>query len=132
MSFNFKKAARDATVLCPLMSGRDKLDTEDIIDRELTIIGFDFAPKFDQDGNPVIDDKTGEVDQFGVVVFKEEPEKFYCVGTVFTKVCKSWLVGFPSAEEASSELEKSGGVRVKFSQAKTKKGRNLTNVEILD
>lgn len=130
--FNFKKAAQDVTVLCPLMSGREKLSTSDIIDRDLTIMGFDFAPKFDQAGNPVINDDTGEVDQFGVVLFKEEPKKYYCVGSVFTKVCKAWASEFSSASEASAELAKAGGVRVRFTATKTKKGQNLTAVEILD
>lgn len=129
--FSFKQAAQEVTLLSPIMMNREKLDTEDVINRELTIIRFDFAPKFDKDGRPIIDQSTGEVDTFGVVVFAELPDKYYCVGSVFTKVCHAWAAPFSSAEEASEALENEGGVKVRFSPSKTKKGNNLTAVEIL-
>ena len=114
------------------MVGREKLETEQVINKELTIIAFDFAPKFDQSGNRIVDPNTGEVDEFGVVVFKEMPDHYYCVGAVFTKVCKAWESAFSSAAEASEALAAEGGVRVKFTPSKTKKGNNLTAVEILN
>lgn len=133
MGFDFKKVAQENTLLSAIMAGKEKLETEDVIDKQLTIIAFDFAPKFDQHGNPVVlDDATGEVDTFGVVVFKEFPDKYYCVGSVFTKVCHAWAAGFNSPQEASAALEAEGGVRVRFSASKTKKGNNLTAVDILD
>lgn len=132
MSINFKKVAQENTLLSPIMVGRDKLETEEVINKELTIVVFDFAPKFDQTGNPVVDEKTGEVDTFGVVVFKEMPEKYYCVGSVFTKVCRAWAAPFESAKDASEALTAEGGVKVKFTPSKTKKGNNLTAVEILN
>lgn len=132
MSFNFKQVAQENTLLSAIMVGKEKLETEDILDKELTIIGFDFAPKFDQHGKPVVDSSTGEVDTFGVVVFAEHPDKYYCVGAVFTKVCHAWAAGFDSTQEASAALAAEGGVRVKFSASKTKKGNNLTAVDILN
>lgn len=132
MSFNFKKVAQENTLLSGIMVGREKMETEDILDKELTIIGFDFAPKFDQQGKTVVDSSTGEVDTFGVVVFAEHPDKYYCVGAVFTKVCHAWAAGFNSPQEASAALAAEGGVRVKFSASKTKKGNNLTAVDILN
>lgn len=132
MAFNFKQTAQDQTLLCKLMSNREKLDTQDVIGKELTIIAFDFAPKFDQEGNRVADPATGEQDVFGVVVFDELPDKYYNVGTVFTKVCKAWAAGFSGdCEAASSALAKEGGVKVRFSNGKTKKNNNLVTVEIL-
>lgn len=131
-TFSFKKSAQESTLLSPIMVGRDKLETEDILEQELTIIAFDFAPKFDDKGKPIIDESTGEADTFGVIVFSEMPDKYYCVGTVFTKVCHTWAAAFTSAEEASEALEAEGGVRVKFTSGKTKKGNNLTQVEILN
>ena len=132
MGFDFKKVAQENTLLSAIMVGKEKLETDEIINKELTIIGFDFAPKFDQAGNPVVDDKTGEVDTFGVVVFAEFPDKYYCVGAGFTKVCHAWSSGFTSPEEASAALSAEGGVKVKFTPSKTKKGNNLTAVEILN
>ena len=132
MSFNFKQVAQENTLLSAIMVGKEKLETEQVINKELTIIAFDFAPKFDQSGNRIIDEATGEVDEFGVVVFAEMPDRYYCVGTVFTKVCKAWASAFESAAEASEALAAEGGVRVKFTPSKTKKGNNLTAVEILN
>lgn len=131
--FDFRSVAQNATQLCALMAGREKMSTDEVIAHgDLTIIAFDFAPKFDQNGNPVADPTTGEQDTFGVVVFDEFPERYYSVGTVFSKVCKAWADQFGgSADAASAELAKSGGVKVRFSNGKTKKGNNLVNVEIL-
>lgn len=131
MSFNFKQVAQENTLLSAIMVGREKLETEDILDKELTIIGFDFAPKFDQQGKAIMDE-NGDVDTFGVVVFAEHPDKYYCVGSVFTKVCHAWAAGFESPQDASAALAAEGGVRVKFSASKTKKGNNLTAVDILN
>lgn len=131
-NINFKAIAQETTLLSPIMVGKDKLDTESIIDRELTIINFDFAPKFDKQGRTIVEEGTGEVDTFGVVVFSEFPDKYYCVGTVFTKVCRAWAAPFDTVKEASEALEASGGVRVKFTQSRTKSGNNLTAVEILN
>lgn len=130
--FNFAQVAKENTLLSAIMLGREKIATEAIINRELTIIGFDFAPKFDEKGNPIVNPDTGEVDTFGVLVFKEMPDKYYCVGTVFTKVCHAWAAPFTSAKEASEALAAEGGVRVKFTPGRTKRGNNLTNVEILN
>lgn len=131
MSFNFKQAAQAQTSLSPIMVGKEKLETEDVLNKDLTIIGFDFAPKFDQNGNPIVDD-NGVPDEFGVVVFKEHPDCYYCVGAVFSKVCKAWAAPFQTVKDASAALEAEGGVRVRFKASKTKKGNNLTSVDILD
>lgn len=129
--FDFKQAAQAQTALSPIMVGREKMETEEVVNRELTIIAFNFAPKFDEQGRPIVDESTGEADVFGVVVFKEHPDSYYSVGTVFTKVCKAWAAGFASAAEASKALEESGGVKVVFRNSKTKKGNNLTSVDII-
>lgn len=131
MGYNFKKTAQENILLSAIMADREKLETEDILDKDLTIIAFDFAPKFDQQGKPVVND-NGELDTFGVVVFAEHPDKYYCVGAVFTKVCHAWAADFDSPQEASEALAAEGGVKVKFSASKTRKGNNLTAVEILN
>ena len=129
---NFKKIAQQTTSLCPLMMGREKLETKDVVGKTLTIVAFDFAPKFDQNGNPVADPSTGEQDTFGVVVFHELPDAYYSVGTVFTKVCKAWAAEYKGdPEAASTDLASEGGVKVRFTEGKTKRGNNLVNVEIL-
>lgn len=128
----FSTSAQKVTSLSPIMIGRTKLDTEDIVDKDLTVIAFDFAPKFDKSGNPVVNPTTGEVETFGVVVFKEHPDKFYCVGTIFTQVCHVWADDYEGdIETANSDLEKEGGVVVRFTHSRTKKGNNIVSVEIL-
>lgn len=131
MAFNFKKAAQESILLSAIMVNKEKLETDDVIDKELTIVAFDFAPKFTQDGKQILDD-NGNPETFGVVVFKEYPDCYYCVGAVFTKVCKAWCAEFEGPVEASAALAQSGGVKVKFSLSRTKKGNNLTKVDILD
>lgn len=132
MGFSFKRVAQENTLLSPIMVGKDKLDTDEIINKELTIVGFDFAPKFDSAGNRLVDENTGEIETFGVVVFAEYPDYYYCVGAVFTKVCHAWAAAFSSPEEASAALKAEGGVKVRFTPGKTRGGKNLTAVEILN
>lgn len=132
MAINFKKVAQENTVACKLMLGREKLDTDEVVGKVCTVVGFDFAPKFDTDGAPVIDPSTGEVDKFGVIILDEFPDKYYNVGTVFTKVCKAWAAEYEDdAEAASHDLAEQGGVQVKFVRAKTKAGKQLINVVIM-
>lgn len=131
MAFNFKASAQESTLLSKIMSNRTKLETAEVLDKELTVIGFDFAPKFDQAGNRIADE-NGEMDTFAVIVFAEHPDRYYCAGAVFSKVCKNWAAAFSGdAEAASSALSKAGGVKVRFTESRTKKGNNLTSVEIL-
>lgn len=132
MAFDFKKTAQQETALSDIMVGREKLSTDEITGQDLTIVAFDFAPKFTKEGKRIVDPETGEQDEFGVVVFKEYPAYYYSVGTIFTKICKVWAASFPSAKEASAELQASGGVKVRFTASKAKNGNNLTTVDILD
>lgn len=127
----FKKAAQDSTVLCQIMSGRTKLETDDVVGKKLTVVGFDFAPKFDKNGGPIIDESTGEAETYGVLVFKEFADRYYNCGVVFSKVCRAWMDGYDTAEEASADLEAAGGVEVKFNLSKTKGGNNIVTVDIV-
>lgn len=132
MAINFKKIAQESTAGCKLMVNREKLTTDEVAGKVCTVIAFDFAPKFDKDGQPVIDEVTGEADKFGVILLKEYPDKYYNVGTVFTKVCKAWEAEYDGdCELASHDLEESGGVQVKFVRGKTKGGNQLINVVII-
>ena len=132
--FDFRKAAQQETSLCPLMAGRNKLSTDDVVGRELTIIAFDFAPSIDKKtGKIQADPLTGEAITYGVVILKEIPDSYYCVGTVFTKVCRAWAANFDGdATKASEELEAYGGVQVLFEKGKSAStGNPLVNVKIL-
>ena len=122
----FKKVAQETTVLCPLMSGREKMTTRDVTrESELTIMAFDFAPKFDDDGQRIVIPETGEIDTYAVLVFAEYPDLYYTAGHVMTKVCKAWMEGYDTAEEASEDLASEGGVKVRFTESKTHRGNNI-------
>lgn len=128
---NFRKIAQDSTVLCKLQSGRTKLETNDVEGKVFTINAFDFAPKFDKSGAKIVDETTGEIDTYAVLTFAELPDKYYNAGVVFTKICRAWMEGYTTPEEASADLAAEGGVQVRFVMSKTKAGNNLVNVEII-
>lgn len=126
----FKKIAQEMVSISPLAAGRTKLKTEDVVNKQLTIVAFDLVNKYDH-GKLVVDD-NGEVKTYGLVVFKELPDRFYTVGKVFTDVCCAWAKETNGdTVAASAEIEAEGGVPVKFYPDKTNSGNNLTNVEIL-
>lgn len=132
-NFNFKQTAQEKTALCRLMAGREQLKTEDVLDKDYTIIAFDFAPNVEREtGELVVNKETGEVETHGVLVFKEMPGHYYSVGTIFTKVCDAWAAAFTSPQEASEALAAQGGVKVRFKAGKTKRGNPCTQVDILD
>lgn len=118
----FKEIANDELSLSPLMSGREKLDTEELLGKEATVIAFDFA---------TITDK-GEVKTFPVLLFKEYPECYYNGGALLMKVCSAWAAEFDGdVEKASQELTNCGGVKLAFKPTRTKNGNNLTAIEVL-
>ena len=72
MSFNFKQSAQERTTLSKIMVGREQLTTEDVNNQILTIIGFDFAPKFDK---VIINDDLDIAKAEALAVIKEFIER---------------------------------------------------------
>lgn len=132
MEFNFKKVAQQATSLSPIMAGREQLKGDDLMGRELTVIGFDFAPSMDDKGNAKVNPFTGETETYGVLIFEEYPGGYYNGGAIITNICRAWLGPFESAEEASEALLNEGGVKIKLEPGRTKRGNNITRVIIID
>lgn len=119
---NFKQIAQNELSLSPLMSGREQLKTEDLTGQTVTIIAFDFA---------TITDK-GQEKTFPVLLLKEHPNNYYNGGTLLSKLCQAWAAEYDGdVEQASEDLGKSGGVKLRFKSAKTKSGNNLTSVEVV-
>lgn len=119
---DFRATAKKQTELSELMNGRDKLSTEDLIANTpngVTIVAVDMIHSSDGD--------------YGVFHLKEYPNNFYCGGLILTKVAKSWISEFDGdVKLCSEELAKSGGVKVKLAQTKTKSSkRDVTTVEVL-
>ena len=119
--FDFRKAALDSTMLSTLQTNRGKISTEELIatyPEGITVNAFDFA---------TVQNKT-----FAVVTFNEDDTKYYNGGTVLTKMCVAWASGFAGdPEAASTALAKSGGVKLKFTEAKTKNGNNVTTITVV-
>lgn len=115
---NFKKIAQQVLSLTELAIGREKLDTEVILEKPLTITAFDLIVPADG-GNP-----------YAAVLFAEFPGYYYTGGVVLTKLVNAWCAGFDSIEEASEELEREGGVTVMFHDSKTKNNQNVTTITV--
>lgn len=121
-NFNFKETARNTTLLSPLMVGREKISTDDIIKKYpdgFTVLEFDIVP-------------DGKGKTYPVFTIAEDDELYYCGGIVLNKIAEEWIDGFNGdVESASNELKASGGVKFKLEGTKTKAGNNLTNVTIV-
>ena len=119
---NFREIASAELSLSPLATGRAKVDTQDLIGKELTIVAFDFAT--------IIDEGTEKT--FPILLFKEMPDKYYCGGILLSKLCSAWAAEYGGdIESASNDLGASGGVAVRFKATRTKSGNNLTTIEVV-
>lgn len=119
MAFDFKKAAQKATVLSPLMEGREKLDTDNIVKQELTITAVDWV-------------QQNEGTEYPCILFKEYPNGYYCGGIILKKIVAEWVSTFSgNIDGLNEELEKAGGVKIRLTNGKTKTNNNLVKVEIL-
>lgn len=113
-----REVAQEVLTLSPLMTGREKLTTKDLVGKDVTIVAFDFITS--EDGK-----------QYPVLNFAEYPEHFYTGGTLLNKICSAWVDEMGSLEAANTELEGIMGVQVRISERRTKNGNNLTAVEVL-
>lgn len=115
MSNNMKKSlkerAKEFSVQLPLMEGREKGDTKELIGQVSTIIDYGFLPN--EAGEP-----------YAVFTVKERASKFYFGGTVLTaRLTELEAEGYHDAivEE---------GLPMLMTEAKSKKSnRGYTNVE---
>lgn len=120
--------AREALTACPLMVGRTALKTQDVLNKDLTVICIDFAPKVDKATKHPVVLESGEVATYPVVVFQEYPSNFYGAGLLFDKAARMWLAAYGTIEELNKALEAEGGVSVRFYSIV---GKNYTGVEFL-
>ena len=120
---DFRKVAQSTLSLSELMAGREKLNTKDIVNKDLTIVNFDLATTETEDG----DDST-----FAVVLFEEFPDKYYNGGTVLTKLVTAWANLFNGdVDEAAAAFLETGGVKVRFKEGKTRRNREVITIEVL-
>ena len=126
MANMFASIARKATTLSPIIEGKTKISVGDIIEdypNGITVTAFDMVSGTDQNGNP---------DIYPVFVFSEDDTRFGFGGHVFKNICEAWIKNFEGdIETCSKALEANGGVKLKFGQARTKAGRNVTTIEVI-
>lgn len=130
MANDFRKIGEEAVGKSLLLNGRTKMTTDEVVGKDLTIVAFDLLPRYN-DGVLVIDG-DGAVETRGVVVFKEAPDRYYNVGAIFTKVCRAWAACYDNTAEASADLEKQGGVAVRFRTEVNRKGKEQVNFDFVD
>ena len=119
--FNFRESALNSTLLSSLQNNRNKIYTEALI-----------ATFHDGSTGNALDLATVKDKTFAVVTFVEDDTKYYNGGTVLTKMCLAWAAGFDGdPESASIALGKSGGVKLKFAESKTKNGNNVTTITVV-
>lgn len=101
-----------------LMSGREKVSTQEIAGKALTLRDFEQVT--------YTDEHTGEVKNYFVVIFDELPGKFYAAGKALSDMCDALEAG--GLHSALIE----NGVLISLELGKTRKGRQFTAVNILE
>lgn len=122
MSNKFAAAAKKATTLSPIMEGKERLTVDDVISlypEYVTINGFDII--------------SSGLESYPVLTFAEDSNKFVFGGAIMNNICHDWAQLYDGdVEEASEQLNKAGGVKIKFEKGRTKSGNNLTKAIVID
>lgn len=120
-SNRFYEVAEKALSNSPVLQGREKLTTEQVIrdyPNGITLTAFD-----------ILDNGK---DGYAVFAFREDDRKFINGGALLTKMALEWVREFNGdIQEASDALGAEGGVRVRLTPKRTKRGNNITSVELL-
>lgn len=115
----FKEFAQKKTTISALMAGREKLETSKLNGKEITIVDFNIVT--DSNGQP-----------YTVYVTAEYPDCFCYGGKVLTDIFLDHVSMTGSEENSRAELLQEGGLKVRLSSKKCKKGNNTyTAVEVL-
>lgn len=125
---DFKKIALDATTISEIMTGRDKMDTEELIKKYpegVTIVFIDNVNMQQEDGE----------ENVWIFITEEQPNKFTFAGFVLAKIFNNILAEFEGdyAEmiKTYNSALKEDKLRVKLERAKTKSKREITKVTVL-
>ena len=121
--FNLRNAAKEITTFSDLMNNRQKIDTADLVGKELTIRDFDMVN--DNKGKPFI-----------IYIMDEYENSFAFGGQVLTNMFAELIQQY-GLEDVRKEVQENG-LRVKLStvQSKSKNAENgmynsYTKVEVL-
>lgn len=123
--FDMTKAAKKSVVLAEIFEGKDKIDTDDIIRKYPNGIHVNDIEFITMQG------ESGE-EQFWAYTFDEEPDKFAFSGFVLAKIFNELLaICEGDYEELYESFRANGGLNIKLSSSKTKKGQPITKVDVL-
>lgn len=123
---NYKKIAIKSLTLAAIMENREKIDTEELIEKYpngFTIDEIEFV---------TMTKEGGKVDQFWAFHIKGT-NKFAFAGLVLGKMFDEWLEAFEGDyEELYNDFNGGDGIMVKLSSGKTKSSKQpITIVEIV-
>ena len=114
----FRDLAVRATTLSDLMDGRDKIDTEDLIS--------EYPEGFTVDD---LDLCTVGDEPLWVYTLREDDSVFAFAGSVLKKIFDACLTSCEG--ELDALHEEFDGLKIKLKSGKTKKGKDITLVEVL-
>lgn len=124
-NFSFRKAAERAISLSFLTMNREKADIEDIVNRPVTIIGYDFANSRDKDTNQLVVLESGEIQQYAIFIIAEDNDHYYNAGTVISNAFLQIHSGYGgTTEEACADLQAEGGLAVTIVKKKSRGGNS--------
>ena len=119
--------AREALGDSRIMSGREKLKTEEVISRFPNGAFINDCELIN-----TTNDATGEVKPYAVVTFVDEPGRYYACGEALTKMLINLSDDhFDSDFDALALALVSDPLGVKLSLTRTRKGNNFTAVTVL-
>lgn len=117
MSKSFRQLSAESTQLTDLYDGRKKIETSEVVNKELTIDDFDIV---NFDGT-----------EFCALTFKELAGFVYNGGMVLTKMIKRWCEeygGISEAREAYSKTDEK--VKIELKNTKSRNSRDLVVVDV--
>ena len=119
---DFRKIAIDELSLSHLIAGKEKLTSNDLVGKEVTVTDFDFVTILDK----------GEEKNFPVLLLKEYPANYYAGGALLNKLCCAWASEYDGdVEAASNDLHSSGGVKIRISRTTTRTGNSLIRIDVV-
>lgn len=128
MSSRFTDLAKKKTSGSPVLEGRAKITTDEIIAKYpdgITINAFDFL--------------NGKNGRYVVCAFRQDPTAFFNGGKILTEIFESFVEAYQpdgvSFQEAQEECMKDfckECLKVKLSMSRTKDGNRVTLVEVVE
>ena len=127
MANMFANLAMKAVSLSPIIEGKTKISVADIVSQYpdgITVTDFDIVSGTDQNGEAIT---------YPVFTFAEDTSRFGFGGKVMRSIVDNWVHAFDGDIEATSKaLAANGGVKLRFSLGKTKNGRPITLIDVVN